>query len=223
MTEFEKLKRKFKKKIRSIKKSFNKTAVKAEIKADDAVKKIQAKKKVIDTKRDMKRPVKPKNNVVTINTAGFTKEQISELRQTVIGMRAENANRSSVQNPKQGEIYYTVSTDNCTIEEVLANSSSFDSFNAKIGNAFTTRYAAKLALEKQLIRTQLERFAEKHNGEIRPNHYYYIFMEEYNGNKILSVSEYSEKVQGAVCFSSDAVAEFAIKSLGVDRLKKLFY
>ena len=192
---------------------------KAIVKADDY---IAEKRKIHEIKKQAKNPITIKDNAVVVSVTGFSKKQIETVRNLIDGFRKENEIKQGSKMPPAGQIYYTVNTDVCIIEERLSTADKSDKINAKLGNVFTSKEAAKEAVKRRKILIDLENFAKENNMDISNGKYYYIFMSNERGNPLM-VSEYSEKVQGAVYFSSDVVAERAIRVIGEENIKKLFY
>lgn len=163
------------------------------------------------------------NNTLQINMNNLTDEE----RTTLLSL-VEKANKpvEKVWKPKNNELYYILKNEGTIIEDYYTH--SVDKRRYLIGNCFKTREEAEFALERQKVITELKRYALEHNEKEIDwyNHCvlkYYI-QYDYVNNKLNIVStRYSKSNISSMYFTSDKIAQSAIKAVGEDRIKKYYF
>lgn len=124
------------------------------------------------------------------------------------------------------EIYYSIAEDGNIVGSV-ENDTFYDESCWKFGNYYNTKEEAEFAKQKQLVYQELKKYALEHNTEeIDWENYlqikYFIYCNtKSNDLCIMDVSEM--KIAGQVYFTSEKIAENAIKDIGEDRIKKYLF
>jgi hypothetical protein len=124
------------------------------------------------------------------------------------------------------EIYYSIAEDGNIVGSV-ENDTFYDESCWKFGNYYNTKEEAEFAKQKQLVYQELKRYAVEHNTEeIDWENYlqikYFIYCNtKSNDLGIMDVSK--RKITGQVYFTSEKIAENAIKYIGEDRIKKYLF
>ena len=133
---------------------------------------------------------------------------------------------SKVWKPKDGEKYWYV----CSFGEVMDTcwDDDYDSCDGHLlmGNVYQTKEQAEFELEKRKVEVELQRFAIEHNEcEIDWNDFtkdkHFIFYSPYREELAIDCRSHSKA--NDVYFTSSKIAEQAIKTIGVDRLKKYYF
>lgn len=124
------------------------------------------------------------------------------------------------------EIYYSIAEDGNIVGSV-ENDTLYDENCWKFGNYYNTKEEAEFVKQKQLVYQELKKYALEHNTEdIDWENYlqikYFIYCNtKSNDLCIMDVSEM--KIAGQVYFTSEKIAENAIKAIGKDRIKKYLF
>lgn len=124
------------------------------------------------------------------------------------------------------EIYYSIAEDGNIVGSV-ENDTFYDESCWKFGNYYNTKEEAEFAKQKQLVYQELKKYALEHNTEeIDWENYlqikYFIYCNtKSNDLGIMDVSK--RKITGQVYFTSEKIAENAIKAIGKDRIKKYLF
>jgi len=124
------------------------------------------------------------------------------------------------------EIYYSIAEDGNIVGSV-ENDTFYDESCWKFGNYYNTKEEAEFAKQKQLVYQELKKYALEHNTEeIDWENYlqikYFIYCNtKSNDLGIMDVSK--RKITGQVYFTSEKIAENAIKDIGEDRIKKYLF
>lgn len=124
------------------------------------------------------------------------------------------------------EIYYSIAEDGNIVGSV-ENDTLYDENCWKFGNYYNTKEEAEFVKQKQLVYQELKRYAVEHNTEeIDWENYlqikYFIYCNtKSNDLGIMDVSK--RKITGQVYFTSEKIAENAIKYIGEDRIKKYLF
>lgn len=124
------------------------------------------------------------------------------------------------------EIYYSIAEDGNIVGSV-ENDTLYDENCWKFGNYYNTKEEAEFAKQKQLVYQELKKYALEHNTEeIDWENYlqikYFIYCNtKSNDLGIMDVSK--RKITGQVYFTSEKIAENAIKDIGEDRIKKYLF
>lgn len=124
------------------------------------------------------------------------------------------------------EIYYSICPNGNIVSSVEKNT-FYDDNCWKFGNYYNTVIEAEFAKQKQLVYQKLKKYALEHNTEdIDWENYlqikYFIYYNtKSNDLGIMDVSK--RKITGQVYFTSEKIAENAIKDIGEDRIKKYLF
>lgn len=124
------------------------------------------------------------------------------------------------------EIYYSIAEDGNIVGSV-ENDTFYDESCWKFGNYYNTKEEAEFAKQKQLVYQELKKYALEHNTEVIDwENYlqikYFIYCNtKSNDLGIMDVSK--RKITGQVYFTSEKIAENAIKDIGEDRIKKYLF
>lgn len=124
------------------------------------------------------------------------------------------------------EIYYSIAEDGNIVGSV-ENDTLYDENCWKFGNYYNTKEEAEFVKQKQLVYQELKKYAlEQNTGEIDWENYlqikYFIYCNtKSNDLGIMDVSK--RKITGQVYFTSEKIAENAIKYIGEDRIKKYLF
>lgn len=124
------------------------------------------------------------------------------------------------------KIYYSICPNGNIVSSVEKNT-FYDDNCWKFGNYYNTVIEAEFAKQKQLVYQELKRYAVEHNTEeIDWENYlqikYFIYCNtKSNDLGIMDVSK--RKITGQVYFTSEKIAENAIKYIGEDRIKKYLF
>lgn len=124
------------------------------------------------------------------------------------------------------EIYYSIRPNGNIVSSIEKNT-FYDDNCWKFGNYYNTVKEAEFAKQKQLVYQELKKYALEHNTEdIDWENYlqikYFIYCNtKSNDLCIMDVSEM--KIAGQVYFTSEKIAENAIKAIGKDRIKKYLF
>lgn len=129
--------------------------------------------------------------------------------------------------PELDEKYYII----CGDGSIDYNNYDFDYADKRImniGNCFQTEEQAKFMAEKLKVIHELEKFAYENNDEeidwndSKQGKYYLYF--DYTDMSIVIDSYYiCQDTPFAVYFTSNEIAEMAIKTIGEDRIKKYYF
>ena len=126
--------------------------------------------------------------------------------------------KSKVWKPKEyEEIWYIDKFGD--VDNDIFSRGSWDEERYKLGNCFKTQEEAEKVAEKIKIYTELKRYALEHNEEFDTVKYYiciqgFEIKTGYCSNKWFQI--------GQIYFSSNEIAEQAIKEIGEEKIKKLF-
>lgn len=164
------------------------------------------------------------NNTLQINMNNLTDEE----RTTLLSL-VEKANKleSKVWKPEEDEICYALSNEGLIVRFCYRGNLS-DERRYLIGNFFKTKEEAEFALERQKVITELKRYMLEHN-EKEIDWYdhcvlkYYIQYDYVNDTLNIASTRYYKNNISSMYFTSDKIAQAAIKEIGEDRLKKFYF
>lgn len=164
------------------------------------------------------------NEQITVNLNNLTEGEREQFKKLL-----EKANKESrVWEPEDREIYYYIDGYSCATEDSWEGLEvDIDRFN--IGNAFKTREEAEIALERALVKTELERYALEHNDSEKEawdgNNFHFEIACGYLSKECICVSTNTGPYRGEsiTYFTSKEIAEGAIKSVGKDRILKYLF
>ena len=159
---------------------------------------------------------------ITINLEGLSKEEREQLLRLV--KKAKKPKK--IWKPECGEWYWFVGSDG-QINNCEWVDDHIDWGTYSMGNCFRTKEEAEFAGEKQKVKTELQRFADKHNDSDQEewdeaNLHYYI---EYDVSKddFTSIPAVLVRRTSEVYFSSKEIAEDAVNKIGEKRIKKYLF
>lgn len=165
------------------------------------------------------------DNNITVNMENLSQEE----RTTLLSLieKANKAN-SKVCKPEENETYYYLYSYG-KIEEDTWDNADEDRIRYAIGNCFKTRGEAEFATEKLKVITELKRFALEHNekeidwsNDDEQKKYCLYFNHE--RNRIMINNFYvSQFLSEQIYFTSDTIAQQAIKEIGEERLEKYYF
>lgn len=123
---------------------------------------------------------------------------------------------------KKNDTYYSITSEGDLVDDV-ENESAYDDSCYQFGNYFKTIDEADFAREKHFIYQQLSDYALEHNTEA-------INWENFQQNKFCIAYDYQDndlfidvmqitKYPNTVYFTSEKIAENAIKEIGEDNIK----
>lgn len=173
------------------------------------------------------------NMSLNVNMENLTEEERNQLLALV---KKSTEEKPKVWKPKDDEEYYyilpngNVSHESKFYKPLYANHYKNYLSNKEgrysIGNCYRTEKEALFALEKQKVIAELKRFAQEHNEKIdwnnedqRKYHLYYTC----SSNSIDIGFMYFRKFGSIIYFSSEKIAQQAIKTIGANRLKKYYF
>ena len=162
------------------------------------------------------------NNNITVNMENLSQEERSTLLSLI---EKSNKPKNKVWKPEKDETYYYSYSDG-HIEEATWDNLNIDKNRYAIGNCFKTKEDAEFALEKQKVITELKRFALEHNKEdidwndSKQRKYFLFYQHEKN---IIFIDYYYFYQSCSIHFTSEEIAQAAIKEIGEERLKKYYF
>lgn len=128
--------------------------------------------------------------------------------------------------PKQGEKYYYIYPDLSLANTHYDCGFSSDRDRVAYGNCFKTSEEAKFAAEQIKVYQELKNFAEENNDPMDwedPMQDKTFIMYDYNLGGLRATYNCWQKALGTIYFSSNKLAEQAIKKVGEDRIKKYLF
>lgn len=158
---------------------------------------------------------------ITVNMENLTEE---ERKQLLALVKKGNKTRSKVWKPEYGEKYYSCCW-NGRITSLTWCNNGYDNNRYNVGTCFKTKEEAEFFVEKRKVEVELKRFSEEHNDEEIEwdfNHGKYSIVFNSQASEISTDSAYVVK-GNAVYFTSEKIAEQAIKEIGEERLKKYYF
>lgn len=162
------------------------------------------------------------NNNITVNMENLSQEERSTLLSLI---EKANKPKNKVWKPEKGEKYYYSYSDGF-IKESTWDNVNVDKNRYAIGNCFKTKEEAEFALERQKVITELKRFALEHNEEDidwnDSNQIKYFLSYQHDKNIIFIDSYYFIQICD-IYFTSEEIAQAAIKEIGEERLRKYYF
>lgn len=156
--------------------------------------------------------------------------RLSKEERDVFARLAEKASRenceSRIWKPEYGEWYWFISTDGQVNNSEWVND-RIDRGRYSMGNCFRTREEAEFAREKQKIKIELQRFADKHNDPTKKEwdgeYVYYYIVYNVSEDALTSIPVAMLRRTNEVYFSSKEIAEDAANKIGAKRIKKYLF
>lgn len=161
------------------------------------------------------------NNNITVNMENLSQEE----RSTLLSLIEKAKQKNKVWKPEENETYY-YSYSYGNIDEDTWDSSNEDRNRYALGNCFKTKEEAEFALERQKVIMELKRFALEHNekeidwSNIEQRKCFLSY--QHDKNIIFIDFYYSVQIYN-IYFTSEEIAQAAIKEIGEERLKKYYF
>lgn len=170
---------------------------------------------------------KMENQNITINMENLSNEE----RTTLLSL-IEKANKpkSKIWKPEDNEKYYYGYSDGSVSHDIFHHYNVTGAYvhenRYAMGNCFKTRGEAEFALERQKVITELKRFALEHNDkEIDWNNIEQrkCFLSYQHDKNIIFIDFYYSVQIYNIYFTSEEIAQAAIKEIGEERLRKYYF
>lgn len=120
--------------------------------------------------------------------------------------------------PQDGEDYWLISGEG-RVTYTMFTDNHVDRGRKEVGNIFQTRGQAEFAIEKLKVEAELRKFGRPFECR-RFNHY--IFLDTDSDCLDVDSLSYGQS-QGTIYFETKKIAQQAIKSVGIDRIKKYLF
>lgn len=162
------------------------------------------------------------NQNITVNMENLSQEERSTLLSLI---EKANKPKNKVWKPEKDETYYYLYSYG-KIEEDTWDNANEDRIRYAIGNCFKTKEEAEFALERQKVITELKRFALEHNDkEIDWNNIEQrkCFLSYQHDKNIIFIDFYYSVQIYNIYFTSEEIAQAAIKEIGEERLRKYYF
>lgn len=164
------------------------------------------------------------NMSLNVNMENLTEEERNQL---IALVKKSTEEKPKVWKPRDGEKYYYIKTNYPLLTIGSVNwgyNGCFDNLLYEIGNCYRTREETTFALEKLKVIAELKRFAQEHNDKIdwKDGHWKFYIAYDYTENKVIYMSALTSK-RNDIYFTSEKIAQQAIKTIGADRLKKYYF
>lgn len=161
---------------------------------------------------------------IKVNLDNLTNEE----RETLLKL-VEKGNRTTLRKRwrnKENGIYYSISYCGEIMQEV-DNMCNYDEQCYQFGKYFKTIDEAVFAREKQFTYQQLKDYALEHNTEEidwkNPQQNKWFIGCNHNNNTLITGVRQSVEFINTVYFTSEKIAENAIKEIGEDNIKKYLF
>ena len=159
---------------------------------------------------------------INVNLSNLSEEE----RKSLMGLiKKANQKPEECLKSKKNDAYYLITGDSKIIENTEGETIyEFD-------NYFKTKEEAEFAKQKQLVYQDLKRYALEHNTEkIDWENYsqikYFICCNTKSNDLRITdiiVDVFEMKMVGQVYFTSEEIAQEAVKTVGEDRIKKYLF
>lgn len=164
------------------------------------------------------------NNNITVNMENLSQEERSTLLSLI---EKANKPKNKVWKPEKDETYYYLYSYG-KIEEDTWDNANEDRIRYAIGNCFKTKKEAEFALERQKVIMELKRFALEHNEKeidwSNDDEQKYCLYFNHERNRIMIDNfDVSQFLSEQIYFTSDTIAQQAIKEIGEERLEKYYF
>lgn len=139
----------------------------------------------------------------------------------------EVVKESKVWKPKEKELYFYYDSEGL-IYESISSGGSIDKNRLEFGNCFKTRKKAEHMVEKLKVINELKNFAlENNEEEIDWNNLsqrkYVIIYDPEDQNVDVYCYWRTQYIPFNIHFTSEEIAQKAIETIGVDRIKKYYF
>lgn len=170
---------------------------------------------------------KMENQNITINMENLSQEERSTLLSLI---EKANKPKNKVWKPEENETYYYSYSDGSVNHDIFHHCNVTGDYvhenRYAMGNCFKTREEAEFTLEKQKVIMELKRFALEHNDkEIDWNNIEQrkCFLSYQHDKNIIFIDFYYSVQIYNIYFTSEEIAQAAIKEIGEERLKKYYF
>ena len=159
---------------------------------------------------------------VTIKLTGVSEEDKQELMKII----KKYSNKSKRWKPEYNESYFSISGygEINRGDRWVCDEADNEYFNLR--NCFKTKEEAEFELEKKKVIAELQNYADEHNDKIDWNDLnsakWEIFYDYSSNNLSINYYYYSCNMN-CIHFSSEDVAQAAIRAVGEDRIKKYIF
>lgn len=158
-------------------------------------------------------------------TATIVKEFTDKLQKLADINKDENKKKETNKRwkPNWGEDYFRIGVDDDDIIPLKWENDAFDNKYYNARNIYKTKEEAEFEAERRKIMTELQNYADEHNGEIaRPSYAFWLGFDEDDMAITVEFESYLPPV-GTVLFSDEGTAYDAIKAIGEDRILKYMF
>lgn len=157
-------------------------------------------------------------------TATIVKEFTEKLQKLADINKDENKEEETNKRwkPNWGENYFRIDA----FDNIISLEWENDAFDNKYYNArniYKTKEEAEFEVERRKIMTELQNYADEHNGEIaHPSYAFWIGLDEDDMSITVDCESYLPPV-GTVLFSDEGTAYDAVEAIGEDRIIKYMF
>lgn len=131
---------------------------------------------------------------------------------------SENQRKDNKRWKPNDDVMYYYLSNNGTIREDTWVGLKIDDRRYNFNNVFKIKEEAEFELERRKVIIELEDYAREHNDEIKK---YFIVYDKDDNDLCVDYNCVSSLITlGVIYFSSEKIAENAIKYVGEDRIKK---
>lgn len=156
-------------------------------------------------------------------TATIVKDFTKKL-QELANLNKEEQEKKEIKKrwrPNLGEIYFRINWDD--IVSLTWENDTYDNKYYNVRDIYKTKEEAEFEVERRKIMTELQNYADEHNGEIdHPSDALWIAFDEDDMSITVETESYLPPV-GAVLFSDGGTAYDAIETIGEDRILKYMF
>ena len=142
-------------------------------------------------------------------------EELKALKQRVAEL--EELAKEEYEFPQDGDEYWFITDRGMVFDSEFKNKKS-DKDSLAIGNIFKTREQAEFALEKLKVEAELRKFSKSPNMSAVK-----WFIVCADSEEVYTLYTTQEISQGTIYFESKKVAQQAIETVGIDRIKKYIF
>ena len=159
---------------------------------------------------------------ITIDLEGLSKEE----REQLLGLVEKAKKPEKIWKPKCGEWYWFIGSDGQVDNCEWAND-HIDRGRYSMGNCFRTKEEAEFTREKQIIKTELQRYADEHNDpdkeEWNKTNGHYEIVYNYRLGRLDFSELRSCSSTDAIYFTSEELAKKAVETVGRERILKYMF
>lgn len=143
--------------------------------------------------------------------------------------KEEKKSEPKIWKPEYGDWYWYISSDG-QVDNCEWVNGPIDYGRYSMGNCFRTKEEARIAREKQKIKTELQRYADEHNDPEKlewdkEEIHYDIVFEYKDGHKKGLGAQPAFTFRGMDCvyFTSKEIADVAIQTIGKERILEYMF